>query len=217
MTDCFDLSDRDLLVEVIATAPVDAQLYLLWPSNSNATVFDITRLPNSVGKCKIACSPYRVWLYLVWQGVTLPWSYNQGKYITCKLFKEHTCLAKDVSAFNISQATTWDLNRYKAPLHVNLVPDFTSLDAFRHYAYKHAIVKKVCQWLLPTNHTIPQLVLQLVDHLRHQLHLLNLVSCLCKTGCSQGYGCHWAGALYSSMCTRFIGITCTNTSQDSAF
>ena len=40
----------DLLVEVIVTAPVDAQLYILRSSNSNTTVFDITRLPNSVGE-----------------------------------------------------------------------------------------------------------------------------------------------------------------------
>ena len=41
---------RDLLVEVIVTAPVDAQLYMPRPSNSNTTVFDITRLSNSAGK-----------------------------------------------------------------------------------------------------------------------------------------------------------------------
>ena len=93
--------DRDLLVEVIVTAPVDAQLYMLRPSNSNTTVFDITRLSNLTGKYKIACSPYTLWL-----GMTLPRSYIQGKTVTCKLFKEHTCLAKVVSAFNISQATT---------------------------------------------------------------------------------------------------------------
>ena len=90
---------RDLLVEVIVLASVDAQLYMLHHSNSNTTVFDITRLPNSVGKCMIAYSTYTFWLL-----VTLPRSYNQGKNITCKIFKE--CLAKDVSAFNISQATT---------------------------------------------------------------------------------------------------------------
>ena len=80
-------NDRDLQVEVVAT--FDAQLYTR-PSNSNTTVFDITMLPNSVGKCKIVCSPYTLWL-----GVTLPRSYNQGKNIICRLFKEHTCLAKD--------------------------------------------------------------------------------------------------------------------------
>ena len=83
-------NDRDLLVEVIFVVPVVAQLYMLCHSNSNITVFDITRLPNSVGKCKIACSPYTLWLL-----VTLPRSYNQGKNITCKFFKE--CLAKHVS------------------------------------------------------------------------------------------------------------------------
>ena len=107
--------------------------------------------------------------------------------------------------------------------------------------------EKVCQWLLQTTHTIPQLALQLVEHLpphptpthtppplptppppQPQTHspphpqpqphphpLLNLVSFKCKTGCSQGYGCCWAGALSLPMCTKFIGITRTNTSQDS--
>ena len=70
-------NDTDLLVEVIITAPLDDQLCMPRPSNSNTTVFDIARLPNPVGKCKIACSPYTLWL-----GVTLPQSYNQGKNIT---------------------------------------------------------------------------------------------------------------------------------------
>ena len=83
-------NDRDLLVEVISMTPVDAQLYMLRNSNSNITEFDITRLPSSIGKCKIACSPYTLWLL-----VTIPRSYNQGKNITCKFFKE--CLAKHVS------------------------------------------------------------------------------------------------------------------------
>ena len=65
---------KDLLVEVITTAPLDDQLCMLRPSNSNTTVFDIARLPNPVGKWKIAYSPYTLWL-----GVTLPQSYNQGK------------------------------------------------------------------------------------------------------------------------------------------
>ena len=62
-------NDRDLLVEVIFifTVPVDAQLYMLRHSNSNITVFDITRLPNSEGKCKIACSPYTLWLLVTLQ------------------------------------------------------------------------------------------------------------------------------------------------------
>ena len=92
-------NDADLLVEVIVTAPIDAQLYML--RNSNTTVFDIKRLPNSVRKCKMACPPYTLLL-----GMTLPQPYNQGKNITCKFFKEHTCLAKDGPAFSISKATT---------------------------------------------------------------------------------------------------------------
>ena len=87
-------NDRDLLVKVIVTAQVDAQLYMLHPSNSNTTVLDITRLLNSVGKCNIACSPYTLWL-----GVALPRSYYLEENITCKLFKENTGLAKDLSAF----------------------------------------------------------------------------------------------------------------------
>ena len=93
------VNDRDLLEEVIVVAPVDDQLYMLLLSNSNTIVFDITRLSNPVGKCKIACSPYTLWL-----GVTLPQSYNQGKNITCELLKEHICLAKELSAFNLSLA-----------------------------------------------------------------------------------------------------------------
>ena len=50
----------------------------------------------------------------------------------------------------------------------------------------------VCQRLLQTSYTIPQLVLQLVGHLLYQPPLLNLVSCKFKTGCSQGCGCHCA-------------------------
>ena len=42
-------NERDLLVEVVVMAPVDAQLYMLRHGNSNTTVFVITRLPNSVG------------------------------------------------------------------------------------------------------------------------------------------------------------------------
>ena len=34
------------------------------------------------------------------------------KNITCNLFNEHICLEKDLSTFNISEATTLDLNRY---------------------------------------------------------------------------------------------------------
>ena len=67
-------NDRDLLVEVIVMAPVNAKLYMLRHSNSNTTFFDITRLPNSVGRCNIDCSPYTLWLL-----VTLPRSYNQRK------------------------------------------------------------------------------------------------------------------------------------------
>ena len=52
--------------------------------------------------------------------------------------------------------------------------------------------EKVCQRLLQTIHTIPQLVLQLVGHLPHQPPLLKLVSCKCKTGCSQCCGCRCA-------------------------
>ena len=59
-----------------------------------------------------------------------------------ELFKEHACLAKVVSAFNVPHATTLDLNRYKVLLHLYGVPDFTSLDALRHYAYTHAMVRK---------------------------------------------------------------------------
>ena len=45
--------------------------------------------------------------------------------------------------------------------------------------------------------------------------LLNLVSCKCKTGCSRGCGCCRVGALCSPMCANCMGITCTNTGQDS--
>ena len=46
-------------------------------------------------------------------------------------------------------------------------------------------------------------------------HLLYLVSCKCKTGCSRGCGCRRVGALCSPMCAHCMGITCTNTGRDS--
>ena len=45
-------NDTGLLVALIISAPEDAQLYMLCPSSSNTTVFDITGLPKSVGDCK---------------------------------------------------------------------------------------------------------------------------------------------------------------------
>ena len=45
--------------------------------------------------------------------------------------------------------------------------------------------------------------------------LLNLVSCKCMTGCSRGCGCRRVGALCSPMCASCMGITSTNTGQDS--
>ena len=44
---------------------------------------------------------------------------------------------------------------------------------------------------------------------------LNLVSCTCKTVCSRGCGCRRVEALCSPMCANCMGITCTNTGQDS--
>ena len=133
--------------------------------------------------------------------------------ITCKLFKEHRCLAKYVSAFNISQDSKYDLNRYSSATFVwcsrfHLTGCIHTLCIYTCHGHK------VCQWLFQTKHTIPQLVLQLVENLPHQPFILNLVSCKCKTGCCQGYGCCCAGACCSPMCTKFIRITCTNTSQD---
>ena len=79
--------------------------------------------------------------------VTLPRSYKQGKNRTCKRFIER--LAKKVSAFNISQGPTHNLNRYKILLHLYDVPDFTSLDVFTHYAYTHAMVRSLS--MTPSN------------------------------------------------------------------
>ena len=75
-------NDRDLLVEVIVMAPVNAPLYMLRHSKSNTTVFEITRLQNAAGQCNIACSPYTSWLL-----VTLPPSYNKMKNTTCNFSK----------------------------------------------------------------------------------------------------------------------------------
>ena len=58
--------------------------------------------------------------------------------------KEHTGLAKDVSIFNMPQAAKKDLISAgeKFLLHWYGASDFTSLDAFRYYAYTPAIAKK---------------------------------------------------------------------------
>ena len=125
----------------------------------------------------------------LWLLVTLPRSYNQGKNITCKFFKE--CLAKHVSPsiYPRLHRISTDIKFCYICMVSQISPHWMQSDTMHMYTY-HG--ENVCQRLLQTNHTIPQLVLQLVGHLPHQPPLLKLVSCKCKTGCSQGCGCHYA-------------------------
>ena len=126
----------DLLVEVRVTAPIDAQLYMLRPSKSNTSVrhHQITEYSRWI---QCTCSLLSLHNVI---GCYTRSVLQQRKNITCEISKEYTFLAQDVSAFNISQATTKDLNRYKVLLHLH-VPDFTSLDAFRQFAYTHATMR----------------------------------------------------------------------------
>ena len=186
-------NDRYLLVEVIVMVPLDAQLYMLCHSNSNTTVFDITRLPNSVGICKIACSPYILWL-----PVTLPRPYNQGKKYNMQTFQRMSrkrCISLQfIPGYHIGsqQILSSAIFAWR--------PIFLLTGCIQTLCIYTCHGEKVCQRLLQTNHTITHLVLQLVGHLPHQLPLLKFVSCKCKTGCSQCCGC------------RFIWIICTSIS-----
>ena len=135
--------------------------------------------------------------------------------------------------------------------HLYVASDFTSLDAFRYYAYTHAIAKKSVKnsfnlaTLPPTSAAAKQHItrtyLQVQQWTGNELEptdwgwrvymdtlipvptdqppaperLLNLVSCKCKTGCSRGCGYRRVRALCSPMCANCMGITCTNTCQDS--
>ena len=133
-------TDTDLLVALIARAPMDSELYMLRPSSNNTTVFDIKSLQSAVGECKDSL----LFLHAVTGCDTTSALYNQGKKKAYKLLKEHTGLAKDGSIFNMPQAAKKDLISAgeKFLLHWYGASDFTSLDAFRCYAYTRAIAKK---------------------------------------------------------------------------
>ena len=146
-------SDTDLLVALIARAPKDSQLYMLRPSSNNTTVFDIKSLQSAVGECKDSL----LFLHAVTGCDNTSVLYNQGKKKAYKLLKEHTGLAKDVSIFNMPQAAKEDLISAgeKFLLHWYGASDYTSLDAFRYYAYTRAIAKKsIKDWFNPA--TLPQ-------------------------------------------------------------
>ena len=146
-------TDTDLLVALIARAPKDSQMYMLRPSSNNTTVFDIKSLQSAVGECKDSL----LFLHAVTGCDNTSVLYNQGKKKAYKLLKEHTGLAKDVSIFNMPQAAKKDLISAgeKFLLHWYGASDYTSLDAFRYYAYTRAIAKKsVKDWFNPA--TLPQ-------------------------------------------------------------
>ena len=68
-------TDTDLLVALIARAPKDSKLYMLRPSSTNSTVFDIKSLQSAVGKFKDSL-PF---LHALTGCDTTSALYNQGK------------------------------------------------------------------------------------------------------------------------------------------